>query len=164
MQGQPTCGHLVGFEQGSAPVEGLAPEDAAEGAVVLVADGVHDVVHGPAIELLVGQDPQREAVLLLIALHGLKGVVPITCDALVDGQQKQVQAVAVPLIERRQDVREDCRVLATCAQHLGAITSLWHALLHAKFGGGMENIWLSLRVQEAHYFTCPAISPIHKHL
>ena len=70
-----------------------------------MADRAHNVVHGPAVELLVGKDPQREAVLLLIALHGLEGVVAIPCDALVNGQQEQVQAIAVPLIERRQDVR-----------------------------------------------------------
>ena len=38
----------------------------------------------------------------------------LTCDALVNGEQEQIKAVAVPRVEERQDVRENCRVLAAC--------------------------------------------------
>jgi len=55
-----TCGHLVSLHKSCAPVQSLPPEDSAEGAVILVADGPHNIVHRPAIELLVRQDLQRD--------------------------------------------------------------------------------------------------------
>ena len=48
-----TCGHFVSFHEGGPPVQCLAAEDAAEGAVVLVADGTHYLIHGPPIQLLI---------------------------------------------------------------------------------------------------------------
>ena len=55
---------LIDLEPHAGPVERLPPEHAAEGAVVLPPDGAHDLVHGPPVELLVGEDGQRQPVLV----------------------------------------------------------------------------------------------------
>ena len=66
---------LIDLEPHAGPVERLPPEHAAEGAVVLPADGVHDLVHGPPVELLVGEDRQRQPVLVPVPLDRLEAVV-----------------------------------------------------------------------------------------
>lgn len=40
----------------------------------------HYLVHGPAIEVLVGKDFKRDAVLVSVSLHRFQGVVPVACD------------------------------------------------------------------------------------
>lgn len=77
-----------------------APEHAAERAVVLGADLPHDGVHRPAVELLVRQHLQRDAVRRLVALDRLQRVVAVPRDALVDRQQEEVEAVAVRFVDR----------------------------------------------------------------
>ncbi len=63
-------------EQGAA-VESLPPEYAAEGAVVLATNFPHDGIHGPAIQLLVRNYLQRQAILLLIALDTFQRIVAV---------------------------------------------------------------------------------------
>lgn len=71
-------GDDVALEQSGAPVQGLAPEDAAEGAVVFPAHLGHDVVHGPTVEVLVGEHRQGQVVLELVPPDRLEAVVPVT--------------------------------------------------------------------------------------
>eukprot|EP01139_Manchomonas_bermudensis_P016241 Amastigsp_a512279_86.p2 type:complete len:126 gc:universal Amastigsp_a512279_86:726-349(-) len=53
-------------------VERLAAKHTAECAVVAFADGLDDFVHGPAVKLLVRENPKRKPVLLRVALDGLQ--------------------------------------------------------------------------------------------
>ena len=62
---------MVDAERRRTAIERLAPKDAAEGAVVLAPDLRDDGVHRPAIEHVVAEDLEREAVLHLVALHRL---------------------------------------------------------------------------------------------
>lgn len=94
-------------EQLGASLERLTPKDAAEGAVVLDARRPDDLVHRPAVEVLVGEDLQRKCVVDAVLLYRLQRVVPVAGDALVDGEERQLQAVVVPLVEQLEDVRED---------------------------------------------------------
>lgn len=71
----------------------LTPEHAAECAVILRPYLLHNLIHGPAIQVLVRTNGQRDSVLLLIALDSLQGVVSVTLDALVNRQEKEVQPV-----------------------------------------------------------------------
>ena len=103
---------LIDLELHASPVERLPPEHAAEGAVVLPADGVHDLVHGSAVELLVGEDRQRQPVLVPVPLDRLETVVPVAGDALVDGDEHQVQAVVEALVQRLHHVGEDRGIFA----------------------------------------------------
>ena len=48
--------HLVRPDQLCPSIEGLASEDTAERAIVARADLGHDLVHGPAIQVLVGHN------------------------------------------------------------------------------------------------------------
>ena len=47
-----------------------------------------------------------------IPLDRLQAVVPVAGDALVDGEEEEVEAVVVPLVERLHDVGQDGGVLA----------------------------------------------------
>lgn len=124
-----TGGHARGLEQVGAPVQGLAAENAAEGAVVAGANLPDNLVHGPAVQLLVGHDGEGDAVLRLIALDGVQGVVAVAADALVHGQQQEVQAVVVPGVQQGQHMRQYGGVLAACMQaqpppgHSGVVAS-----------------------------------------
>ena len=61
--------YLVDPQLHGAPVQGLAPEHAAEGAVVLEPDLGHNLVHGPAIEILIGENFERDSILVSVSLH-----------------------------------------------------------------------------------------------
>jgi len=77
-----------------------------------VADFFHDLVHRPpVVQVSIRQDRQGDAVLGLIALDGRQGVVPVPRDALIDGQEAQVQAVGVAGVQQGQQVGEHSRVL-----------------------------------------------------
>lgn len=94
---------------------------------------MHDSIHGPPVQLLVRNYLQRQLILDFVALHSLysrrkstcartvhvcqhntscgtpslpylEGIVTIARDAFVDGQQKQVKAIVVPLVQERHDV------------------------------------------------------------
>ena len=98
--------HDLGHAELHRPaVQRLAPEHPAEGAVVLEPHLGDDLVHGPAVQVLVGEDLQRNLVLVSVPLHGLQTVVPVAGDALVNGQQNQLQLVVVPVAGEL--VRED---------------------------------------------------------
>ena len=61
-------------------------------------------VHGPPVELLVGEDLERELVLVAVPLDRLQAVVAVPGDALVDGQQEQVEAVVISEIKNRDSL------------------------------------------------------------
>lgn len=65
----------------------LSSEHAAEGAVVLLADLRHDLVHRPPIDVLIAKDRQRQPEVLLVLSHLLDGVVSVTLDSFVDAQK-----------------------------------------------------------------------------
>lgn len=65
------CHNMVHSKTGGTAVERLATEHATEGAVVAFSDLVDDLVHCPSVELVVGQNLEREAVLGLVLLDGL---------------------------------------------------------------------------------------------
>ena len=102
----------VHLKQHGTAVERLAPEDAAERAVVLVADFAHYCVHAPAVELLVRQHSQLQLVLPRIALHSFKRIIPVSSDAFVDAQKAQAQPVASLRVQLGHDVREHGGVFA----------------------------------------------------
>jgi len=77
-------------EGGGAPVQGLPAEHAAVGAVSLFADLGDDLVHGPAVELVVADDLEGQGVLHRVALDGLEAVVAVAFDAFVDGEEDEV--------------------------------------------------------------------------
>ena len=54
------------------PVQSLPPEHSTEGAVVLGANLLHNLVHGPAVQLFIRHHLQRNLVLLLVALDCLQ--------------------------------------------------------------------------------------------
>eukprot|EP00850_Spirogloea_muscicola_P005519 SM000025S08414 [mRNA] locus=s25:647539:653302:+ [translate_table: standard] len=58
--------------------------------------------------------------LLLVAADGVEGVVAVAGDALVDGEQEEVEAVAVARVEQRQDVRQHGK-LAQSGEELGSL-------------------------------------------
>lgn len=67
-----TSDYVVDVQYSGAPVQGLSSEDAAECAVILLANLSNDGVHCPPIEFVVRQNLQRHVVLLLIALYSLQ--------------------------------------------------------------------------------------------
>lgn len=90
-----------------APVEGLPAEDAAVGAVALFADLRDDLVHGPAVQLVVADNGEGHGVLRRIPLHGLEGIVAVAFDAFVDGEEEEVEAITVAFVEGFEDGGED---------------------------------------------------------
>ena len=99
-------GYHRALHQLGAALEGLAAKDAAEGAVVADASGADDLVHRPAVEVLVGEDLEGQGVVDAILLDRLQRVVPVAGDALVDGQQLQVEAVVVAVVQQLENVGE----------------------------------------------------------
>ena len=102
---------LVNSQHGRSTIQSLSTKHPAERAVVSEADGRHDAVHGPAVEVLVGEDLQRDPVLTLVPPDGLEGVVSVTSDPLVDGEQEKVQPVVVALVEDLHEVGQHRGVL-----------------------------------------------------
>ena len=66
-----TCDDVIHPQLRSSSVERLPPEHSAKGAVVLLAYLVDNLVHRPAIELVVGENLEREAVFNLVLLDRL---------------------------------------------------------------------------------------------
>ena len=62
---------MIYVEHGGASVQCLSTEDTTECTVVLLADLSNDSVHRPSIQLLVREDLERHAVLLLISFDCL---------------------------------------------------------------------------------------------
>jgi len=107
-----------------APVERLPPEDAAVGAVALVADLRDDLVHGPAVEFVVADDGEGQGVLQSVALDGFEAVVAVAFDAFVDGEEDEVEAVVVALVEGFEDRSEDGGVFAAGGADGDALAAL----------------------------------------
>ncbi|KAL1843217.1 hypothetical protein VTK73DRAFT_2887 [Phialemonium thermophilum] len=104
--------HVPDAQRLRAPVQRLAAEHAAVGAVALLAHRLHDLVHGPSVQLVVADDPEGHVVLHRVALHGLERVVSVALDSFVDAEEHEIQAVLVALVERLEDRREHGGILA----------------------------------------------------
>ena len=74
---------LIDPELHGAPVQRLSPEDSAEGAVVLETNLGHDLVHRPAVQILVRQDLERYSILVSVPLHCLQRVVSVAGNSFV---------------------------------------------------------------------------------
>ncbi len=115
--------HLGRPDQVRAPVERLPPEHTAKRAVVLRADRLHNIIHGPTVEVFVREHVERNAVRLLVALDRVERVVSVARDALVDRQQTQVEAVVIPLVQQCDDVGEDRRIFPARSRQGHALPS-----------------------------------------
>lgn len=115
---------VLDAESGRAAVEGLAAEHPAVRAVALLPHLRDDLVHRPAVQLVVSDDLQRHVVLHRVPLHGLQTVVPVPFDPLVDGQQDQLEAVVVALVQGLQDGRKDGAVLAAAGADGDALATV----------------------------------------
>ena len=62
---------MVHGERGRATIQRLPAEYAAKGTVVLLSDSRDDAVHGPPVQLVIGEDLERHVVLFLITLDCL---------------------------------------------------------------------------------------------
>lgn len=106
--------------------KGCRPGNQAR-TVVLQADLSHNLVHGPAIQVPVRHDHERDLVLVLVALHSLhatgqqaraapagsahlKRVVTVAGDPLIHGEEEEVQAVVVPQVQQCEYVCQHGRV------------------------------------------------------
>jgi hypothetical protein len=98
---------------GGTSIQCLSPEDPTEGTVIRQPNDFDDLIHAPAIQLLVAEYGEWEFVRLLVVLDGLEGVVPVARDSLIDGEEVELESVIVLPIEVREDVRQDGGVLAT---------------------------------------------------
>lgn len=61
--------------------------------VVLASDFLDNVVHAPAVEILVTDNQEGDLVLISIPLDSLQGVVSVARDALVDREKDEVEIV-----------------------------------------------------------------------
>ena len=84
---------IVQAQLHGAPVQRLASEHPAEGTVVLETHLGHDLVHGPAVQVLIGQDLQRDLILVSVPLDCLQTIIAVASDSFINGQQYQLQLV-----------------------------------------------------------------------
>ncbi len=89
-------------------IESLSPKDAAVRAVPLLADRLDNLVHCPSIELIISNNLEWHVVVNSIPLDGLKRIVSVAPDALVDTQENQVQAVFMSFIESLKHRSQNC--------------------------------------------------------
>jgi hypothetical protein len=80
----------------------LTPEDATIRAVAFLAYLLHNLIHGPSIQLIVSEDSQVHAILLGVSFHRLQTVVTVALDALIDGKQYEVETIVISLVQRLQ--------------------------------------------------------------
>ena len=83
-----------------AAIQRLSSKDATIGTIALLADLLDHLIHRPAVQVIIADDLQRQAVLDRVPLHRLQTVVPIALDALVNAEQHQFESVIVPLVQR----------------------------------------------------------------
>lgn len=107
-----TSNEFVDLQESSTSIKGLATEDAAESAVVFEANDVNDLVHGPSVQVLVGNHLERELVLKVVPMNGLERVITVAGDSLVDGQEEEIEAVIMEAVEFGEDVGKDGGILA----------------------------------------------------
>lgn len=117
-----TSNEFVDLQESSTSIKGLATEDATESAVVFEANDVNDLVHGPSVQVLVGNHLERELVLKVIPMNGLERVVAVAGDSLVDGQEEEMEAVIVEAVEFREDIGKDGGILAARSTDGDAVT------------------------------------------
>ena len=124
-------------------IECLPAEHSTEGAIVRQANDFDNLVHGPPVEVFVGDNRQGYLVCLLILLDSLKGVVPVPCDALINRQKLQIEPVVVPLVESGHDVDQHCRVFSTTSTHRDSFSPLKELIRH----DSVMNLLLEDRVE-----------------
>ena len=67
--------YLVHPQLHRAPVQGLAPELAAERVVVLEPDLGHDLVYSPAVQVFIWEDLEGDIVLVSVLLDSFQAVM-----------------------------------------------------------------------------------------
>jgi hypothetical protein len=109
--------HHVPHAQPRGPaIQRLPSEHAAVCAVALLAHLLYDLVHSPAIQLSISQYRQVHLVLLRISLDRLQAIISVTLDALVDGQQYEVETIIISLVQCLEHASQYSAVLAArCA-------------------------------------------------
>jgi hypothetical protein len=115
---------LVHSQEHSATIERLSPKHATEGAVVFAAHLFDNLVHGPAVQLLISDHFERQIVVELVAFDTLERVVAVTGDAFVNGEQDELDAVVMSFVELLEHIGEHGRVLATASTDADAFTWL----------------------------------------
>jgi len=113
---------FVHLQESSSSIKSLATEDATESAVVFEANNVNDLVHGPSVQVLVGNNLKRELVLKVVSMNGLERVIAVAGDSLVDGQEEEMEAVIVKAVEFGEDVGKDGGILAARSTDGDALT------------------------------------------
>lgn len=113
---------FVHFQERSTSVKGLSTEDAAESAIVFQTNHSHDLVHSPSVEVLVRYHFEREPVLNLVPVNSFQRVVAVAGDALVDGEEEEMEAVIVEAVELGEDVGKDGGILSARSADCDAFT------------------------------------------
>lgn len=116
------CNDVLDAQTGSTTIESLPSEDTAVSAVALLPDLGDDLVHCPAVELVVADYGEWHVILDCISLHGLKGVISITFYAFVDGEEEEIEAIVVAFIEGFEDGGQDGGVFTSRSANGNAFT------------------------------------------
>lgn len=74
--------NVVDTELGCTAIESLSPENSAESTVVLLPYLTDNLVHCPAVQLVVREDLEWKAVLYLVLLDGLTILVDRSTEYL----------------------------------------------------------------------------------
>jgi len=77
---------FISFYKLSASIKSLPPENATESAVICQTDYFDDLIHGPAVEVFIGDYSQGKLVSFFVLFDGLEGVVSVTCDSFIYGK------------------------------------------------------------------------------
>lgn len=85
-------------------------ERAKDLTVILEPDFLNNLVHAPAVQVVVADDFERQSVLLLIPFDGLERVVTVSRNALINRQQEKIQAIVVLLVQFLHHIRQHGRV------------------------------------------------------
>jgi len=105
------CDNVTHAQHRRSTIQRLPSENPTDGTIPLLPDLLHDLVHSPPIQLSVANNTQLHPILFRIPLHGLKRVIAVTFNPLVDGQEHKLDAIAIALIKRLQHCGEDSRIL-----------------------------------------------------
>lgn len=108
-----TCDDVFDAQLCRTSVEGLTSKYSTVGAIAFLPYLSHNLIHCPAVELVISHDLKRHAILGCIPLHRLEAVISIALDALVDGEKDKIQAIVVSFIQSLQDRGENGRIFST---------------------------------------------------
>ena len=82
-----------------AAIQRLATKHPAICTIPLLPHLRDDLVHRPAVQLIVADNLKLHPILHRVALHGLEAVIAVALDPLVDAEQDEIQAVVMSGIE-----------------------------------------------------------------